>query len=261
MGDIRTSAKPALEISLALSGGAARGSFHLGFVQALQEHSVQIKAISGCSAGSLVGGALACGMKPKEILEILQSKAFRGVFRFNWFRKSLFSINKKDKVLKNIFPIEKIEDTAIPFFACITDMSNHKVLYANKGDGINLIAASCGLIPFFEAIEYEDKVLADGGIMNLMPTSPLLAYDYPILGINLIPLNTPKYFNFITLIKWVIQLLLSTGLQKDIERCQWYVSPTELNHIKMFSLNKLQKGYELGYKSGVSWCNNNINSF
>ena len=258
MGDIRTSAKPALEISLALSGGAARGTFHLGFVQALQEHAIQIKVISGCSAGALVGGALACGMKPKEILETLQSKAFRGAFRFNWFRKSLFSINKKDKVLKSIFPVEKIEDTEIPFFACITDMGNHKVLYANKGDGINLITASCGLIPFFEAVDHEDKVFADGGIMNLMPTSPLLAYDYPILGINLIPLSTPKRLNLITLTKWTIQLLLSTGLQKDIERCQWYVSPAELSRIKMFSLNGLQKGYDLGYQSGLSWCKKNI---
>ena len=258
MGNNTTTAKPALAVSLALSGGAAKGSFHLGFVQAMQENGIEIKAISGSSAGALVGGSLACGMKPKEILDLFKSKEFRDIFRFNWFRKSLFYINLEARILEKIFPLRELQNTKIPFFACITDMRSHEVIYADKGEGTLLIAASCGLIPFFKPIYYEQKVLADGGIMNLMPTSPLLAYDYPILGINLMPVSLPVKHSFFGLTQWALQLLFSTNIDQDAPRCTWYISPKELGTIKMFSLHELQKGFDLGYEQGLQWCKNTI---
>ncbi len=254
MENNRTTTKSTLEISLALSGGAARGTFHLGFVQALQENSVDIKAISGTSAGALVGGALACGLSPHEILNLLKSHEFRNIFRFNWFRKSLFSIDCKAEVVYKLFPLANIKDTKIPFYACITDINNHEIIYANEGDAQTLILASCALIPIFEPILNENRLLADGGILNLMPTTPLLKYDYPILGINLMPYKTPLKYNFFTLIGRVLQLLFTTTLYQDIKKCTWYIAPKELNNIKMFSLNNLQQGFDLGYTQGLKWC-------
>ena len=58
------------EVSLCLSGGAARGAFHLGVLSVLEENNVQIKAISGSSVGALIGGSLACGKNSKEIFDI-----------------------------------------------------------------------------------------------------------------------------------------------------------------------------------------------
>ena len=37
------------EVALCLSGGAARGAYHLGVISVLQEHNIRIKAISGAS--------------------------------------------------------------------------------------------------------------------------------------------------------------------------------------------------------------------
>ncbi|OIP54614.1 MAG: hypothetical protein AUK54_05915 [Helicobacteraceae bacterium CG2_30_36_10] len=254
MENNRTPTKPVLEISLALSGGAARGTFHLGFVEALQENGVQIKAISGTSAGALAGGALACGITPKEIMSILKSSEFRNIFKFNWFRKSLFSIDYKADVIFKLFPLGNLKDTKIPFYACVTDINNHEVIYANKGDGRTLILASCALIPVFEPIMDENRLLADGGILDLLPTTPLLQYNYPILGINLMPYKTPGEYNFFTLIARVLQLLFTARLSQNINNCQWYIAPQELSNVKMFSLNSLQKGFDLGYAKGLKWC-------
>ena len=258
MEDNTATAKPALAVSLALSGGAAKGSFHLGFVQAMQENGIVIKAISGSSVGALVGGALACGMQPKEILDLFKSKEFRGIFKFNWFRKSFFHIDLQAGILDKIFPLKEIQNTKIPFFACITDMHAHELIYADEGEGIPLIAASCALIPFFKPIYYEQKVLADGGIMNLMPTKPLLGYDYPIVGINLLPVTAPVQHSFFALTRWALQLLFSTNIDKDSSRCRWYISPKELEAVKMFSLQGLQKGFDLGYEHGLHWCKNEL---
>lgn len=254
MENNRTPAKPALEISLALSGGAARGTFHLGFIQALQENGVQIKAISGTSAGSLVGGALACGLSPEEIMRIVKSQEFKKLFTFNWFRKSLFSIDYNSDVIHRLFPLADIKETKIPFYACVTDINNHEVIYADEGKGQTLILASCALIPLFEPLMYENRLLADGGFLDILPTTPLLKHEYPILGINLIPKKIPRKYNFFTLTGRVFQILFSTRLSQDIKRCAWYVSPKTLNSVKMFSLKNLQTGFDLGYAEGLQWC-------
>lgn len=242
------------EISLALSGGGARGTFHLGFIQALQENSVEIKAISGTSAGALIGGAISCGLKPKEVLKILKSQEFKKLFKFNWFRKSMFTIDYDSSVMDKLFSVGDLSNTKIPFYVCVTDMQTQDVLYLNDGDGKSLVTASCTVVPLFEPFIYEGKFLADGGILDMMPTTPLIKYDYPILGINLMPNEMPKKLSFLSLIKRVWYLLLTTNIPRDIKRCKWYIAPIEIVKIKIFSLNNLQAGFDLGYRQGLEWC-------
>lgn len=245
-------------ISLALSGGGARGTFHLGFIQALQEYDVKIKAISGTSAGAIVGGAVACGIKPKEVLSILQSKEFKKLFKFNWFKKSLFSIDNNSTLMDQLFTADDLSKTNIPFYACVTDMKSHEVIYASEGNGKNLITASCSVVSLFEPFIYENKTLADGGILDMMPTTPLIKYNYPILGINLMPSEMPKKETFFSLTKRVWDLLLTTNIPRDIQRCEWYIAPIEITKIRIFSFNKLQEGFDLGYKEGLKWCETQI---
>jgi len=254
MENNRTSTKPALSVSLALSGGAARGVFHLGFIQALEENGVEIKAISGSSAGALVGGAIACGLKPKEVFDIVKSKKFKKIFKFNWLKKSLLSINLEADILDKLFTADDISKTKIPFYACVSDLKSHKKLHIDKGDGKTFILASCALVPLFKPVYNKDRVLADGGILDLMPTTPLLKYNYPIIGINLMPNVMPKKHTFINLLVRVLQISLTTSLPQNIARCRWYISPKKLSCVKMFSFKDLQKGYDLGYKHGLKWC-------
>ena len=54
-----------MKINLVLSGGAARGAFHLGIIEALLENGVEIEAISGSSIGAIIGVSLAAGVSPK----------------------------------------------------------------------------------------------------------------------------------------------------------------------------------------------------
>ena len=241
-------------LSLALSAGGARGTFHLGFIQALQEYGVEIKAISGSSAGALVGGAIACGLKPKEILDILKSDEFKKLFKFNWFRKSVFAINTASAVRDKLFTVDDLSKTKIPFYVCVSNMESGENIYAEKGDGKALITASCSVVPLFEPFVYKEKILADGGVLDMMPTTPLLKYDYPILGINLMPNEMPKKHSFFSLTKRVWQLLLTTNIPHDKKRCKWYIEPMEVTKIKIFSLNNLQTGFDLGYEYGLKWC-------
>ena len=48
-------------ISLVLGSGGARGLAHIGIIRWLKENNYDIRSISGCSMGALVGGVYACG--------------------------------------------------------------------------------------------------------------------------------------------------------------------------------------------------------
>ncbi len=54
-------AKNAKTVSLVLGSGGARGLAHIGVIHWLEEHHFEIKSISGCSIGALIGGIYAAG--------------------------------------------------------------------------------------------------------------------------------------------------------------------------------------------------------
>lgn len=60
---------PRPELGLALAGGAARGFFHLGAIQALQEAGIKPDWYSGTSAGSIVAACCAAGLSIDQIRE------------------------------------------------------------------------------------------------------------------------------------------------------------------------------------------------
>ena len=58
-------------LSLALSGGGARGIAHLGVLAALDELALPVGALAGASSGGIVGAFYAAGVAPREVLRLL----------------------------------------------------------------------------------------------------------------------------------------------------------------------------------------------
>jgi len=58
------------KIGLALSGGSVRGIAHIGVIKVLAEAGIQPTIIAGTSVGSLVGAAIAAGLKWPDILKM-----------------------------------------------------------------------------------------------------------------------------------------------------------------------------------------------
>ena len=172
-------------ISLALSGGGARGAYHLGVLQYMDEIGVQIDAISGTSIGALVGVSYASGVKPKDQLEIFKSKEFKSVFSFKPFGPSLFNINLKSEILDKLFLETKLENLKIPTTITAVNLHNGENIYFKSGDAVKLCMASCALVPVFAPIKYENMLLADGGIVNHMPLDSLVDSNLKIVGVNL----------------------------------------------------------------------------
>lgn len=241
------------EISLALSGGAARGAYHLGVLQYIDEMNIQVKAICGTSIGAIIGTSYAAGISPSRQLEIFKSREFKDIFSFNFFHNSIFSINSRAAILRQLMPIDNLEELLIPVYFTAVDLSAGEELFFSQGKIPDICLASSALVPMFEPVKYDGRILGDGGLINHMPILPLLEYQYPIIGVNLHPLTISysqnNIFNFI---KRAIYLKTYSSSQDSQKKCNVFISNDKLRNYSLFSLKHLDELFALGYQDAGS---------
>ena len=61
------------KVGLVLSGGGAKGLYHIGVIRALEENGVAIDYVGGTSMGAIIGALYAAGYSPEEMVEIVRS--------------------------------------------------------------------------------------------------------------------------------------------------------------------------------------------
>ncbi|MBP3483416.1 MAG: patatin-like phospholipase family protein [Alistipes sp.] len=60
-------------IGVVLSGGGAKGLYHIGVLQALEEECIPVDYIAGTSMGAIIAGLYAAGYSPEKMCEIVAS--------------------------------------------------------------------------------------------------------------------------------------------------------------------------------------------
>lgn len=60
-------------VGLVMSGGGAKGLYHIGVIRALEEHNVPIDYVSGTSMGAIVAALYASGYSAEEMTELVTS--------------------------------------------------------------------------------------------------------------------------------------------------------------------------------------------
>jgi NTE family protein len=166
-------------VSLVLGSGAARGLTHIGVIACLTDHDYDIKYISGSSIGALVGGIYAAGELDVyvEWVKALKRRNILRLLDISFSRKSIFKGERIIEVLKEIIKDRTIEDLPIGFTAVATDIADQKEVWLAEGSLFQAIRASIAVPMIFSPVEYSDRLLADGGIINPVPIAPTLNND------------------------------------------------------------------------------------
>jgi NTE family protein len=191
------------KIGLVLSGGGARGAAHIGVLKILEELSIPVDYIAGTSMGAIVGGLYATGMTANEIEQAIIESDWKPLFQdrppradrpfrrkqddlgflveFDMgvdkegliFPKGLVQGQNLEMTLKRlVLPVATIDDfdqLPIPFRAIATDLGSGEALAIKSGDLAMAIRASMSLPGIFKPVHYNDRVMADGGIVNNLP--------------------------------------------------------------------------------------------
>ena len=160
------------KIGLALGGGGARGFALIGAVRAFEEANIKFDYISGTSIGSVIGAMLAFGVTSQEMQDIATKIRVKDI-RKNVIPFMPSSTENIEKIITQTVGDINIEDLKTPFCAVAVDMISGNEVDITKGRLCKALAGSCAVPTVFNAVEFEDKLLFDGGLQNTIPADVL----------------------------------------------------------------------------------------
>lgn len=158
------------KISLVLSGGGAKGFFHLGVINAIRDCDIEVEEISGTSIGAIMGTIYASNpdVDFDTLLDGINLTKFLGLI-LN------LNNNKAIKKIEDLFAqyinVSKFSDLKIPMSFNATDISNGEEIVFRKGDIFPGLFASMAIPFVFPLVEIDGRYLCDGGVVNNLPLS------------------------------------------------------------------------------------------
>lgn len=193
-------------IGLALAGGGARGFAHIGVLRWFEEHRIPVDMVAGTSMGGLVGAMYSMGMTAREMEELTeqldweqmlgpgasyQELKFRRKEDRRDFQTSL-DLGLRDglaspaglrdahqvrllldRLTLPYHGIESFDELPIPFRAVATDMEAAEPVVMGDGPLALALRATMSIPGVFPPVEREERILADGSLLNNVPTDVL----------------------------------------------------------------------------------------
>lgn len=158
-------------VALVLGSGGARGLAHIGAIEALEKRGYNITSVSGCSMGSIIAG-MYCAGKLQEAKQWFLSIDRQRIFQLTDFSitgNSLVKGNKIIKALQEIVPECRIESLPVPLTLVASDLLTTDEVVFRTGSLFEAIRASISLPLFFQPVQWQGRLLVDGGILNPLP--------------------------------------------------------------------------------------------
>ncbi len=190
-------------IGLVLAGGGAKGGAHVGVLKVLEQMHVPVDCIAGTSMGALVGGGYASGIPAAELekfvtqidwkrvvggqgrreLEPIEQKrtgaTYSNDFEFGITGEGvttpsgLVNTSNIEDLLRGYVANARLktdfDELPIPFRAVATDMVSGKMIVLDQGDLATALRASMAIPGAFSPVEFDGKVLSDGGLVRNIP--------------------------------------------------------------------------------------------
>ena len=199
----------AQRVGLVLSGGGAKGLYHIGVIKALEENGIPIDYVSGTSMGAIIAGLYAIGYTPEQMAEIFESNQIKYwmsgkiedkyIYYFKQRRPNAAMITLRidfrnpQRIAKLQLPTSLIQSNTldlafveffsgpsaqcggdfdklfVPFRCIATDAAARKEVVYRGGDLGKAIRASMTIPLVFRPITQDSTLLYDGGIYNNFP--------------------------------------------------------------------------------------------
>ena len=236
-----------MKITLSLSGGGLRGAAHIGAIKFLEEQGVEVTAVSGSSAGAIVGLFLATGLKSDDMLSFLKSLEKRDLFAWASGAIGIFKMERMENRLRERLKIDDYSELKIPLYTCVTNIDTGESSYMNRGDAIAYTIASSTITPLFEAKKIGENYYIDGGFSDNLPVRALKDYHEKSLAININPLRGEDLSTFKSLAIRSILIMIrsnSIGAKKIADA---YFEVKGVANMHLFDFDEIDMAYEAGY--------------
>ena len=181
---MRSSRRPTT--AFVLSGGASLGALQVGMLRALFEHEVVPDLIVATSVGSLNGAFIASRPDAPatndidELADLWRSvrrgtvfplNPLTGLTGFSGLRRGLVPSGALRRLIESQVEVDRLEDLRIPLHAIAADVRTGKECRLSEGPIVDAVLASAALPGVFPPVEWEGRLLMDGGVANNTPIS------------------------------------------------------------------------------------------
>jgi NTE family protein len=178
------------KIGLALGGGGAKGFAHIPILEVFDELGIKPHCITGTSIGGILGALYAAGHSALDIAEMINNlivkpqksslKDFfrnKDLFKFLQLMDPQISLKPKglikgDKLLGFLYEqleIDTFEELTIPLKVVATDFWRKEQVVFENGELLSALHATMAIPYVFTPIIENDRVLVDGGLVNIVP--------------------------------------------------------------------------------------------
>lgn len=238
------------KIGITLSGDGFRGIAHLGVLQCMEELGISFDAISGASAGALIGAFIAEGYSPAEIFKFAKTEKFfnyTDLFRGNG---GMFSPDIFERIITKYIPHNSFEQLKVPLYVSVTDLSNARSLVFNQGCLSLAIKSSCCFPMVFVPVNYHnDTILCDGGILNNFPVEHINATCGKSVGVDVNSIEIARgHMGYGEIMDRIIRIITSKIDKEGANYCDVFIQPGELRKFSTFDTKHMDEIYQIGYE-------------
>ncbi|MGY3858182.1 patatin-like phospholipase family protein [Aeromonas veronii] len=191
------------KVALVLSGGGAKGAAHIGVLKVLEEKRIPVDIVVGTSMGAYVAGMYAMGLSAEEVERMTLAIDWNKGYQDKVGRNEL-SLRKKQQSEKyqlrtdigingdqtqlpdgffqgqsmasllrhatSNLPVQKsFDNLPIPYRAMATDMETVTPFVLDHGSLAKAMQASMSIPGALKPVDWEGRILTDGGTVNNMP--------------------------------------------------------------------------------------------
>ncbi|MBM7559811.1 patatin-like phospholipase family protein [Marinitoga litoralis] len=238
-----------MNYGIALGSGGIRGMAHIALLEYLEEkYDEKPTAISGCSAGSIIGALYALEPNSKLIMKkfnYLISHSSKEILfikknldnKVTGFAKLLSSpgILNNDllfKLLKSLFYKKKFSDCKIPFGVVTVDLESENIEEITEGYILDAVMASSNVPAAFTPKLLGGMTLVDGAVLEEVPVGLCKKLGAKYIIASHIPQSNNKfkdgleYINYISSIsdEYIIENTLKLADEVYIfdSQYEWY---------------------------------------
>lgn len=239
------------KLGISLSGGGARGIAHIGVLQALEENNIYPEAISGASAGSIVGSLYAAGKTPQEILSIFQNSSLLKLFKFSIPTVGLTDISYIKEILAEHIPQDNFVSLEKELFISVTNLSRGEYEIRQQGELFEAVATSSSIPILFKSRTQNGDLYADGGLLNNLPVEPLRERCKYVIGVNVTPiLYESDLSNLVRIGYRALDLVMWSNVEPRLQQCDLVIQPAADTY-GFFDIHKTEEIFNLGYESAM----------
>ena len=273
-------------IALALSGGGARGLAHIGVLQWMEENHIPVDSIAGTSMGGLVGALYATGRSPVEMRQFVETINWDEALASEPSYSQLSYRRKQDRRMDQIpaqlglknglsgplgfsaghgvgllldriaFPystVASFDDLPIPFRCVATDMLTGDRVVLKDGSLAQSLRATLAIPGLFTPVELNGKVLADGGLVDNIPTDVAREMNADIvIAVNIgTPLGGQKDLEALgTFLLQAVNIMTLENDRRALRLADFHITPN-LGNFTLLDFSHAEEIIKLGYEGAA----------